>query len=60
MTVGELKALLEKWPEKSVVLVRLDGSVFSTDDGQAHTDYNDLATQESDEPEFFILADEDI
>lgn len=60
MKVKTLAALLATWPQDAEVLVRLDGSIFSTDTDQAHQDYNDLDTQEDpDAPEFFILANEE-
>lgn len=52
MTVRELQAQLANWSPDAVVLVRLDGSIFATDNVDEHEDYND-----GQEPaEFYVLA----
>jgi hypothetical protein len=54
MKVGDLIKLLNSVDPNSPVLVRLDGSIFGTDNVDEHIDYND-----SPEVEFYILATED-
>lgn len=58
MTVRELQEMLAKWPHSDAkVVVRVDGSIFGTDNVQEHIDYNDEGASEV--PEFYVLAVED-
>jgi len=54
MKVHDLMAMLSKADPQATVLVRLDGSIFATDNVDEHQDYN-----AGSENEFFVLAVED-
>lgn len=54
MKVGDLIALLSGRNPEDKVMVRLDGSIFGTDNLDEHFDYN-----HEPENEFFVLAVED-
>lgn len=54
MKVKDLIAVLNGRNPESIVLVRLDGSIFGTDNIDEHNDYNDGS-----EDEFFVLAVDD-
>jgi hypothetical protein len=51
MRVKDLIAMLNERDPEAKVLVRMDGSIFGTDNVDEHSDYNDGS-----EDEFFVLA----
>jgi len=54
MRVKDLIALLNERDPEAKVLVRMDGSIFGTDNADEHGDYNHEC-----EDEFFVLAVDD-
>jgi hypothetical protein len=54
MKVKDLIAMLSERNPEAKILVRMDGSIFGTDNTDEHNDYNDGS-----EDEFFILAVDD-